>query len=84
MSVTQERRKLLDSRTTVTAHRYSYWVGCRRESDAFLPNTARITTHLLEKFRWKYLAHPPYSPYLESNNLHLFGPLEYHFKGKHF
>ena len=52
--------------------------------DSTLPNSAHVTTALLEKFKWNILEYPPYSPELASSDFHLFLHLKKHLAGKKF
>ena len=48
------------------------------------PHTASLTLALLEKFKWKIVPHPPYSPDLAPSDYHLFPKLKSELAGEHF
>lgn len=48
------------------------------------PHTARVTTTLLDSFRWEQFCHPPYSPDLAPSDFHLFSHLKKFLAGQHF
>ncbi|XP_064482834.1 histone-lysine N-methyltransferase SETMAR-like [Ornithodoros turicata] len=47
-------------------------------------HTAHLTARTLEELGWESLPHPPYSPDLDPNDFHLFGPLKAFLRGRHF
>lgn len=52
--------------------------------DNATPHTSRETTRHLERFKWKFFAHPLYSPDLAPSDYHLFPALKRFLGGKRF
>ncbi len=48
------------------------------------PHMAKVIRQTLEKFRWKVIPHPMYSPDLSLTNYHLFRSLLNHMREKQF
>ncbi|GBN42211.1 Mariner Mos1 transposase [Araneus ventricosus] len=48
------------------------------------PHTAKAAKELLQKFKWKVLSHPPYSPDLSPCDFHMFGELQKALRGQQF
>lgn len=71
-------------RTTLRRLKDVIWMKPRRlltDKVAFLhdkawPRTARASAQLLDQFRWKHLAHPPYMPDLALNDFKVFDPVK--------
>ncbi|GBM92751.1 Mariner Mos1 transposase [Araneus ventricosus] len=48
------------------------------------PHTAKAAKELLQKFKWKVLSHPPYSPDLSPCDFHMFGEIQKAVRGQQF
>jgi len=48
------------------------------------PHVATRTMDTIQKLKWNFLPHPPYSPDLAPSDCHLFGPLKKHLDRKMF
>ena len=49
-----------------------------------VPHTGRVTTALVDSFRWEQFSHPPYSPDLAPSDFHLFLHLKKFLAGQKF
>jgi transposase len=47
-------------------------------------HVAARTMDTIQKLKWNFLPHPPYSSDLAPSDCHLFGPLKKHLGGKYF
>jgi hypothetical protein len=48
------------------------------------PHVAARTMETIQKLKWNFLPHPPYSPDFAPSDYHFFGPLQEHLGGKRF
>ena len=54
------------------------------QQDNVKPHVGKVVKEKLTELGWKFLPHPPYSPYLAPSDYHLFQSLSNDLRGKNF